>query len=179
MLLINGHGSSIFRDGKRLALATFLFTAALWAQVDFITTLIDPAAAASCQIGVVITTMFDQFARVALEQGLLWIIIAGTQPGVLQYSLQALVVGRFVLGAVFVGLTQSEFKPLCVARPTVDAVALVTVVVDATALVGLFVKAITSGVFRKMENGRQSSARGKAIIAVLVGFGGWIGVSGL
>lgn len=125
----------------------------------------------------IFTTVFDQLARVAIEQCLLWIIIAGTKPGVLQYILQALVVGRFILGAVFVGLTQSEFNTSCVARSSVAVVAIITVAADAVALVGLFVKAITSGIFSKIENGGNSSARGKATIAVLVGLGIWIGVS--
>lgn len=178
-LNVKGHGSSIFRDGKRLVLITFLLSSALWAQIDFITTLIDPTATNSCQIGVIFTTIFDQLARYSIEQHLLWVISDGAKAGVLQYVLQALLVARFVLGGVFVGLSKPEFNTVCVPLSSVLIVAIATVIIDAVVIVGLAGRAISAGVFGKMQDGGQASSRGKAVVAVFAGLTIWMGVSNL
>ncbi|KAJ4393330.1 hypothetical protein N0V93_002538 [Gnomoniopsis smithogilvyi] len=176
-LNVKGHGSSIFRDGKRLVLVLFLLSAALWAQVDFITTLIDPTATASCQVGVIFTTLFDQLARFSIEQHLLWVISNGMKPGPLQYILQVLLAIRLVLGGVFVGLSKPEFNTVCVPLSSVLIVAIITVIVDAVIIVGLAGQAMSAGVFGKMQDGGQASNRGKAVIAVLAGLVIWTGTS--
>lgn len=176
-LNVIGHGSSIFRDGKRLVLNTFLLTAALWAQIDFIATLISPTATSSCQIGVIFTTLFDQLARFSIEQHLLWVISDGTKAGALQYIMQALLTARFILGIVFVVLSKPNFNLVCVSFSSVFIVAAVVVAVDAVVLLGLFGQAIVAGVFSRMADGGQSSTRGKAVIAVMVGLALWMGVS--
>lgn len=175
-LNVKGHGSSIFRDGKRLVLVLFLLSAALWAQIDFITTLIDPTATASCQLGVIFLTIFDQLARFSVEQHLLWVINDGMKPGALQYILQALLAARLVLGGVFVGLSKPEFNTVCVPVSSILIVAIITVIVDAVIIVGLAAKAISAGVFGKMQDGGQASSRGKAVVAVLAGLVIWMGV---
>lgn len=155
----------------------FLLSSALWAQIDFITTLIDPTATASCQVGVIFTTIFDQLARFSIEQHLLWVINDGRKAGALQYILQALLAARFVLGGVFVGLSKSEFNTVCVPLSSVLVVAIITVIVDAVIMVGLAGQAISAGVFRKVQDGGQASTRGKAVVAVLIGLVIWMGVS--
>lgn len=175
-LNVKGHGSSIFRDGKRLVLVLFLLSAALWAQIDFITTLIDPTATASCQLGVIFLTIFDQLARFSVEQHLLWVINDGMKPGALQYILQALLAARLVLGGVFVGLSKPEFNTVCVPVSSILIVAIITVIMDAVIIVGLAAKAISAGVFGKMQDGGQASSRGKAVVAVLAGLVIWMGV---
>lgn len=178
-LNVKGHGSSIFRDGKRLVLVTFLLSSALWAQIDFITILIDPTAPGSCQIGVVFTTIFDQLARFSIEQQLLWVINDGTRAGPLRYILQALLAARFVLGGVFVGLSKPEFNTVCVPVSSILVVAIATVIVDAIIVAGLAAQAISAGIFGKMQDGGQASSRGKAVVAVLAGLVIWMGVSNL
>lgn len=175
-LNVKGHGSSIFRDGKRLVLVLFLLSAALWAQIDFITTLIDPTATASCQLGIIFTTIFDQLARFSILQHLLWVINYGTKPGALQYILQTLLAARLILGGVFVGLSKPEFNTVCVPVSSVLIVAIITVIVDAVMIVGLAGQAISAGVFGKMQDGGQASSRGKAVAAVLGGLVIWTGV---
>lgn len=175
-LNVRGHGSSVFRDGKRLVLVLFLFSAALWAQIDFITTLIDPTAPQSCQIGIIFTTAFDQLARYSIEQHLLWVINDG-KASLVQYIFQAVMAGRFILGAVFVGLTKSEFNSACVATTSVFVMGVVVVVVDLLILAGLAARAVGSGLFGKAQERGQESARGKAVIVVLVGLAIWMAVS--
>lgn len=176
-LTLRGHGSSVFRDGKRLVLVLFLLSAGLWAQIDFITTLIDTSAAGSCQLGVIFTNIFDQLARYLIEQHVLWVIGAGTAATIAQYVATALLVGRFVLGAVFVGLSKSEFNTVCVSVTSNLIIGVVVVALDAVIVATLLVRAISVGVFTKMQNGGQDSARGKAIIAILIGFSLWTAVS--
>ncbi|KAJ0110135.1 hypothetical protein J7T55_000567 [Diaporthe amygdali] len=176
-LNVRGHGSSIFRDGKRLVLATFLFSTALWAQVGFITTLIDPAAEGSCQIAIVFTTIFDQLARYSIEQHLLWVINDGTQASAGQIIPQGLLGIRFVLGAVFVGLSRPQFNTVCVPVSSVLAFAVTLVVVDGVIVAILAGRAISVGLIKKMQDGGQDSARSKAIIASLIGLTIWMATS--
>ncbi|KAK5663098.1 hypothetical protein OQA88_6514 [Cercophora sp. LCS_1] len=96
-LYTKGHGSAIFRDSQRLVLVLFLFSAALWAQIDFITILLDVTA-----------TVFDQLARFSIEQYLVWAMNNGSKPTVYQMIPQFIVLGRFVAGAVFTGFTRPQ-----------------------------------------------------------------------
>lgn len=176
-LNVRGHGSSIFRDGKRLVLAIFLFSAATWAQVGFITTLIDPTAENSCQIAIVFTTMFDQLARYSIEQHSLWVINDGTQASAGQIVPQVLLGVRFVLGAIFVGLSRPQFNTVCVPVSSVLALAITLVVVDAVIVAILAGRAISVGLIKKMQDGGQDSARSKAVVASLIGLTIWMAVS--
>lgn len=176
-LNVRGHGSSIFRDGKRLVLAIFLFSAATWAQVGFITTLIDPVAENSCQIAIVFTTMFDQLARYAIEQHSLWVINDGTPASTSQIIPQVFLAVRFVLGAVFVGLSRPQFNTVCVPVSSVLALAITLVVVDAVIVTILAGRAISVGLIKKMQDGGQDSARSKAVVATLIGLTIWMAVS--
>ncbi|KAL2281819.1 hypothetical protein FJTKL_11290 [Diaporthe vaccinii] len=176
-LNVRGHGSSIFRDGKRLVLAIFLFSAATWAQVGFITTLIDPAAENSCQIAIIFTTIFDQLARYSIEQHSLWVINDVTQASAGQIIPQVLLGVRFVLGAVFVGLSRPQFNTVCVPVSSVLALAITLVVVDAVIVAILAGRAISVGLIKKMQDGGQDSARSKAVVASLIGLTIWMATS--
>lgn len=176
-LNVKGHGSSIFLDGKRLALLVFLLSSALWAQIDFITIIISPTAATSCQVGVILTTVFDQLARYSIEQHLLWIINAGTEAGAGQYIPQGLLAGRLVLGAVFVGFSRHQTNAICAPVSSNLPLAIAVIAVDAAVLVTLAVRAASVGVFKKMKEGDQHSTRRKAIVAVFIGLSVWMAVS--
>jgi hypothetical protein len=176
-LNVRGHGSSIFRDGKRLVLAIFLFSAASWAQVGFITTLIDPAAENSCQIAIVFTTMFDQLARYSIEQHSLWVINDGAQASTAQIIPQVVLGVRFVLGAVFVGLSRPQFNSACVPTSSLLALAITLVAVDAVIVTILAARAISVGLIKKMQDGGRDSARSKAVVATLIGLTIWMAVS--
>lgn len=152
-------------------------SAGLWAQTDFITTLIDPSAAGSCQVGVIFTTVFDQLARYLIEQHVLWVIAAGAASSVASYFATALLAARFVLGAVFVGLSKSEFNTVCVPVSSILAIGVVVVAVDAVIVAIMFFRAVSVGLFKKMQDGGQDSGRGKAVIAMLIGFSLWTAVS--
>ncbi|KAK6211059.1 hypothetical protein QIS74_10323 [Colletotrichum tabaci] len=134
--LAKGHGSKILRDGLRLVLITFLVSSALWAQIDFAALTIDPTSISGCQIAVIFTSIFDQLARFALEQFLLWVINANAAVPVGTMVYQAVLGVRFVLGAVFVGFQKAQIATVCVARNDVLAIGAVVMVTD-FAVVGM------------------------------------------
>ncbi|ROV87416.1 hypothetical protein VMCG_10715 [Cytospora schulzeri] len=176
-LNIRGYGSSIFFDGKRLALIIFLLSAALWAQTDFITILIGPTGPTSCQIGVIFTTVFDQLARYAIEQHLLWVINAGTEVGAGQYVFQGLLAGRFILGAVFVGFSRHQMVTICAPVSSILALAIAVVAVDVGVVAILAARAASVGLFWRLKESGQHSARGRAVAAVLIGLAVWLAAS--
>ncbi|ROV87101.1 hypothetical protein VSDG_10045 [Cytospora chrysosperma] len=176
-LNIRGHGSSIFLDGKRLALVIFLLSAALWAQIDFITIIIGRIGSNPCQVGVIFTTVFDQLARYSIEQHLLWVINAGTKADAGQYIPQGLLAGRFILGGVFVGFSTHQMNPICAPVSSILALAIAVVAVDAFVVAILAARAASVGLFWRMKEGGQHSARGKAVVVVLVGMAVWLATS--
>lgn len=177
-LYIRGHGSSIFRDGLRLVLITFLLTSALWAQIDFITTVIDTTSGTtSCQLGLIFSTLFDQLGRFAVEQYLLWAMVTPGKTSVGQIISQVLIAARFVAGGVFVGFTRPQVDTFCVARSSVMAVAIAVIALDGVVIVSLAARAIMTGLVADIQQGKASSARSKSILAVMVGFVIWTAVS--
>ena len=175
-LHVISHGSSVFRDGQRLVLATFLSSAALWALSDFISIAIDTTAASSCQIGVIISTLFDQFARFSVEQFLLWAVNKGAKTGPQQMIIQGLVGIRFILGAVFVGFSRSQYTPVCVPQSSMLPIAIIVVALDAVLVVVLAVAAFTNGLVSEVRSGQMGAGRGKAVLLVMVAFTFWTAV---
>lgn len=175
-LHVNSHGSTVFRDGQRLVLTTFLLSAALWAQTDFISIAIDPTATSSCQVGIIFSTFFDQLARFSIEQYLLWAINKGAKSGVQQMVLQALIVTRFVVGCVFVGFSRPQFDPVCVPMSSMIPVAIVVVVLDVVLIVTLAVMAIMADLMRDVREGGSDAGRSKSILLVIVAFAIWTAV---
>ncbi len=177
-LYINGHGSAIFRDGLRLVLITFLLSSALWAQIDFITTLIDIEASSSpCQIGIAFATVFDQLARFSIEQYLLW-AMSGTlgKVSVGQLIPQVLILGRFIVGGVFVGFTRPQVDTFCVATASMLPVAVVVIALDVVIILLLTFRAFSTGLIADIQEGKSDSGRSKAVALVMLGFTMWTAV---
>ena len=57
----------------------FLLFAALWAQLDFLNLLLPVTSTIACQATLIFSTLFDQLARVGMEQFLLWSVGHGTK----------------------------------------------------------------------------------------------------
>lgn len=176
-LYVKGSVSSVFRDGLRLALVTFLASAALWAQVDFVATVIDPSATSGCQVAVAFAAGFDQIARVSLEQYLLWAVNTGPKVSARTFIPQTVLLARFILGAVFVGLSRPQFNPVCVAETSVLPVGITVVVMDATFLLFLVVRVFQVGMVDSVRDGKPDAIRGKAVLFVIAGLALWTGVS--
>lgn len=112
-------------------------------------------------------------ARFAIEQFLLWTLNANSQVSWAQMVPQGLLLGRFILGAVFVGLSRPEFNPVCVPTSSVLPVAIVTVALDAVIIATLAWRALSGGMVRSVSRG---SARSKSVLLTLTGLAIWTAV---
>ena len=177
-LYVKGNGSAIFRDGLRLVLITFLLSSALWAQIDFITTLIDIQTSSSpCQIGIAFATIFDQLARFSVEQYLLWAMNSSVSKfSVGQLIPQVLIWARFVAGAVFVGFTRPQVDTFCVATSSMLPVAIVVIVLDLLIILLLAFRAISTGLIADIQRGKSDAGRSKMVTLVMLGFTIWTAV---
>jgi hypothetical protein len=177
-LYVKGHGSTIFRDGLRLVLITFLAGSALWAQVDFIATVIDPTATSGCQVAILFSTAFDQIARVSMEQFILWAINSNAgKPNMLALITQLLLALRFIAGAVLVGFSRPQFNPVCVARTEVVPIGGAVVGLDVVLVLVLAAMAFSVGAVNESSHPQSGVVRGRGLLFTIVGFGIWTGVS--
>lgn len=123
--------------------------------------------------------MFDQLARVGIEQFLLWSVGHGTKLTAERLILQGILLVRMVGGGVLVGFTRPQFAPVCVAQTSVTPLAVVVLALDALITGVLMIRAMSLGMFREMRE-KSSSTRqeqSKALIFSIIGFGVWTGVS--
>ncbi|KAF5878459.1 uncharacterized protein Bfra_000625 [Botrytis fragariae] len=175
LIYARGHGSNIFKDGRRLVLVLFLLFSVLWAQIGFLELLMPTTGAGVCQIGLIFTTGFDQLARVAIEQFLLWSIGHGTKITVIRAILQGLLAARLIVGGVLVGITRPQFSPTCVAETSIIPVAIVVLVMDLIIVGALLVQAGSLGMFGDRREDRKVQSR--ALLLVIAGFAVWTATS--
>ncbi|KAI8284846.1 hypothetical protein K4K60_001666 [Colletotrichum sp. SAR11_57] len=172
-LFAKGHGSKIFRDGLRLVLITFLASAALWAQIDFAALTIDPTATSGCQVAVIFTTIFDQLARFAIEQYLLWAINSNAKAPTGAIIPQAVIGTRFVLGAVFVGFQKPQIATVCVSKTDVLPIGVVIMVTDFLIIGMLAFRASSLGLIAEAKSGQAGAQGKKAVLWIMGGHGAW------
>ncbi|KAI0169240.1 hypothetical protein GGR52DRAFT_512851 [Hypoxylon sp. FL1284] len=168
LLYVIGQGSAIFRDGLRLVLILFLASSAAWALVEFLSTIIEPTAASTCQVAVVFSSVFDQLGRVLVEQYLVWAVRTPGNKALSAIS-QVLVLGRFGVGIAFVALTKNEFNPTCVPVSDVSAIGIVAIITDAIILAMLAARALSTGSIQDIPR--------KNVVLVAAGLGVWTGMS--
>lgn len=129
---------------------------------------------AICQIGLIFTTTFDQLARVALGQFLLWSIGHGAKITPIRAILQGLLAIRLIAGGILVGVTRPQFAPTCVATTSILPVAAVVLVMDLIIIGALLVQASSLGMFGDRREDRKAQSR--ALLFVIAGFTVWTGV---
>lgn len=175
LLYVIGHGSAIFRDGLRLVLILFLTSSAAWALVEFLSTIIEPTAASTCQVAVIFSSIFDQLGRVFVEQYLVWAVRTEGKK-ILSVVPQLLVLGRFGIGMAFVGLTKNEFNPTCVPVSSVQPVAIIAIALDAVIVVLVAIQVLSTSSAKNVPSDDVSQRR-KSVILVVIGLVIWTGVS--
>jgi len=178
-MMIRGNGSTLFKDSLRLVLVVFLAAAALWAQIDFIATIIDPSRAAlsGCQIAVAAASAFDQISRVAILQYLLWAINSGMKMTVEAFVPQGLLLVRLIVGAVLVGMQRPQFNPTCVGTVQILPVAIITIALDFVLFLAAFVRATRTGLLKQMKADSPRAETAKGIFWTMLGFAAWTGAS--
>ncbi|KAK7415275.1 hypothetical protein QQX98_006024 [Neonectria punicea] len=177
-LYLKGHTSSLLRDGLRLVLVVFLTTSALWAQTDFITTLIGVQSAMGCQIAIVFATIFDQLARVSLQQATVWAI--GHHDRVTpaeSLATQGAIITRFILGGVFVGLQRPQLNNVCVTSTSVLQFGIVLLITDLGFTAAILARFISFGLLKDIRRKTDSSSRSRAAFWTIVGLAIWTGTS--
>lgn len=177
-LFTKDHGWHSFRDGPRLVLIVFLVGAALWAQIDFIAITIDGDAMPGCQIATSFASAFDQIARVSLIQFLLWGIQNGSKTTSQTFIFQGLVLVRFLLGGVIVGITRPQFSSeFCVSTTLVMPLNIAGIVFDCVMAFFLLVNVFIQGSFKTVTEGNHSVVRRKVLILGIIAFAIWSALS--
>ncbi|KAF3072016.1 hypothetical protein CFAM422_005653 [Trichoderma lentiforme] len=166
--------SPLIRDELRLALSFFLAASALWGILDFATTLVHENSASACQTVISFAAVFDQVARVSVEQFLLWAVNGGIKVTKLSLAMQGALLVRFILGAIFVGVQRPQFEPVCVARNLVLPIGVIVMVTDVAMVVALSTKVVLA---KKSNALRPELTRTNALIFVTAGLGIWTGLS--
>lgn len=156
----------------------FLLFAALWAQFSFLNMVIPSTAAGACQAMLVFTTLFDQLARVAVEQFLLWAMGQGTKATAQQMILQGILGLRLIAGGVLVGFTRPQFEPVCVARTSILPTSIVVLALDVVIIGVLLIRASSNGMFGEMRDKNPGTRReqSRALIFTIAGLVVWTGV---
>ncbi|KAI9900759.1 hypothetical protein N3K66_005021 [Trichothecium roseum] len=146
ILSFKNHGAALFRHALRLVLIIFFFSSGLWALTIFVATLINTVGnggLSNCHIAISFASSFDQLARVAFLQFLLWAICPAAKSLIFTLGLQGAISLRFVLGGIFVGVQRPQFDPSCVARSIVVPLGVVALVCDCIFPTVFLIHAIT------------------------------------
>ncbi len=159
VLHINGHGLTIFKDGRRLVLVLFLTSTALWAQVDFINFAIPSTSPNACQVTIIASTAFDQAARTLIGGFLLWSVGHVKKTPVESSGLCALMGIRTIMGVIFVVYARPQFAPVCVARSDMLAVSVTVMVLDMIIIGVLAIRVFTSGLLNVVKEVRSRTKR--------------------
>ena len=183
VLYTKGHGLAVFRDGLRLVLVLFLLLAALWANVEFITLLLDiRTSALGCQIGIIFATVFDQLARFSIEQYLLWAMNSGTETtglSLVHLVPQLLILGRFIAGAAFAGFARPQTDTFCLVASSALPVSILVIALDVVILLLLTARAFSVGLFTNMHSKNTNAARSKSLLLIMLGLVIWTAVRAL
>ena len=174
-LFLAANGPPLFKDSLRLVLVVFLFSAALWAFVDFVSMTVDSDSA--CHVAVAFGTAFDQLARVAFEQFVLWGANAGAKPSMGVLIPQLAVLLRFVLGGIYVGFQRPQFNPVCLSTASVLPLGIAILAADAVVALFLLAKLLSTGKSASRTGNEVEAKRSRTLITVLAGAGFWTAVS--
>ena len=175
-LYIGGRNKKIFRDGLRLALITFIASAALWSQIAFAATLIEPTTPTGCQIAVIFSSSFDQLARFALEQYLIWAINSGLKKAPDTFVPQAILIIRLIIGGIFVGFQRPQLSPVCQTSTDMTAVGIAVIASDAVMVSILIARACMIGLVQDIREKRPGVQRSKAVVYLIAGLALWTAV---
>ncbi|KAF4455561.1 hypothetical protein F53441_2169 [Fusarium austroafricanum] len=177
-LFLNKRASKIIRDAPRLALIAFLISSALWAQIDFFALLLNLDSMTGCQIMVTFASTFDQFARVSIQQSLLWIFSTHSLASLTEIAImQGFIVLRLILGGVFVGIQRPQLDTVCLTQTSILPVGITVSVVDTAFVAFLLIRIISRGVYSDTQRGAISPRQSRAVALVVMGLVIWTGAS--
>lgn len=173
LLYLKANGPPIFQDSLRLVLVIFLFSSALWSITDFAA--LHTEAASGCQVAVAFGAAFDQLARSAFQQFLLWGMNGGVRISWTTFVPQLAVISRFVLGGVFVGFQRSHFHPVCISSTLVLPLGVSLLGVDALIIFVFLAKLMVVGDNTKKDS--EEAKRSRLLLLAVAGAAFWTAVS--
>lgn len=145
--------------------------------MGFSATLISGDATAACQVLITFAAGFDQLARIAFEQLLLWRI----KPKELSsgiFVLQAMIFVRFIIGGVLIGVQRPQVDPVCMAKNILVPLGIATLVTDAFIAALVFSLIWFSG--DSTSSTQKISKTSVRIVSFLTaGFAAWLAVGEL
>lgn len=154
----------------RLALSFFLASSAVWAFIELGASLVHHPTS-TCQTLILFATVFDQVARVSVEQFFLWAFNGGIKVSTMSLALQGALLVRLVLGAIFVAVQRPQFDPVCVASNMLLPVGVIVLAAD----MGMFGILATKALLARRDH--AGPARSSTLIFFTAAFGIWTGVS--
>ncbi|XWW98813.1 hypothetical protein V2A60_006816 [Cordyceps javanica] len=170
-------GSAPVSKGLRLVLVTFLLSSAFWSIMDFAATLTTGDADAACQVLVATAAGFDQLARLAFEQFLLWRIKLDKRSRGL-FVLQVIIFVRFIMGGVLVAVQRPQIYPVCIAKSILVPLGIATLVMDVIIVFILFVLIWAAKASIPTTRIPGSSVMPAKVITFLTsGFAAWLATS--
>jgi hypothetical protein len=176
--IFSKRASKIIRDAPRLALIAFLISSALWAQIDFASFLLNIDSKSGCQVMVTFASIFDQFARVSIQQGLLWIFSTHSLASLTEIAImQGFLVLRLILGGVFVGIQRPQMAGVCLTMTSIVPVGITVSVIDTAFVAFLLMRIISRGNYSDTQKGSISPGQSRAAALVVLGLVIWTGVS--
>ncbi|KAJ4131615.1 hypothetical protein NW768_005808 [Fusarium equiseti] len=178
IFLVSKRASKIIRDAPRLALIAFLISSTLWAQIQFGSFLLNTDSTSGCQVMIVFASTFDQFARVCMQQSLIWIfstlsLVSLTEVGVMQ----GFIVLRLILGGIFVGFQRPQLETVCVTMTVVLPVGITVSVTDTAFIAFLLMRVISRGADSDSQKGAITSTQSRAVALIVLGYIIWTGAS--
>lgn len=174
ILFSKGYGLSILRHVQRLLLVLFLAAAGLWAFIDFV--VMTTQSTPTCQVALGFAAGFDQLARVAFSQFLLWASVHGPRLSLGTCLPQGIIVLRFILGGVFVGLQRPQLQPVCLSYTLLLPLGIAVVAVDG-ALALAFLAKVNWGGSSGVALGKELDlSRDKKLMLTILAFGAWTAV---
>lgn len=136
-------------------------------------------SASTCQVALGFASAFDQLARVSFQQFLLWAAVRGPRLSLGTCVPQGIIVIRFVLGGVFVGLQRPQLQPVCLSYTLLLPLGIAVVVVDGV-LVLAFLAKVNWGGKSGLSLGKDPDSdltRDKKLMLTIIAFGVWTAVS--
>lgn len=134
-------------------------------------------ASSACQVAVAFGSAFDQLARTAFEQSLLWGLSGGVKVSMSMFMSQAALILRFILGGVYVGFQRSQFNPVCVSSTSVLPLGISVLGADAAITLFLLAKLIWTGNSGSSAENDAEAKHSKILLLGIAGTGFWTAVS--
>jgi hypothetical protein len=133
----------------------------------------------ACQVTLIVSTFFDQAARVIISGFLLWSVGHVKKTPVENSGLSALMGLRTVMGVIFVAYARPQFAPVCVARSDMLAASITVMVLDFIIIGILAIRAFTMGLLDVIRDIHSSTKQeqSRALVYCIAGLFFWTSVT--